>query len=44
MVKWIQEGKIKTKETIVDGYEKTPDAFIGLFTGSNTGKMVVKVK
>ena len=44
MATWIQEGKIITKETIVHGFENTPEAFIGLFTGKNTGKMIVKVK
>ena len=39
---WIKDGKIKVDETIVEGYEKMPDAFIGLFQGSNLGKMVVK--
>ncbi len=42
MAKWISEGKIKAKETVVDGFERTPEAFMGLFTGDNTGKMVVK--
>ena len=41
--KWIAEGRLKWKETIVDGLEKAPEAFIGLFTGSNFGKMVVKI-
>jgi NADPH-dependent curcumin reductase CurA len=39
----LQEGKIKVKETVVDGFENTPTAFNGLFSGSNTGKMVVKL-
>jgi NADPH-dependent curcumin reductase CurA len=39
----LQEGKVKTKETIVEGFENTPTAFSGLFTGANTGKMVVKL-
>merc|ERR1719242_976980 len=39
---WIKDGKIKVDETIVEGFEKMPDAFIGLFQGSNQGKMVVK--
>lgn len=42
MAKWIKEGKIKVRETIFDGFEKTPEAFIGLFTGQNFGKMIVK--
>jgi NADPH-dependent curcumin reductase CurA len=43
MGKWIAEGNIKWKETIVDGIEKAPEAFIGLFKGENFGKMIVKV-
>jgi len=43
MAKWIAEGKIKWKETIVEGLENAPRAFIGLFKGENIGKMIVKV-
>ena len=43
MAQWITEGKIKVRETVVEGFEKTPEAFFGLFTGDNTGKMVVKL-
>jgi NADPH-dependent curcumin reductase CurA len=43
MGKWIADGKIKWKETIVDGLENAPRAFIGLFKGENLGKMIVKV-
>ena len=42
MAQWIKEGKIKPKETVVKGFENTPKAFIGLLTGENIGKMVVK--
>lgn len=41
MEQWVTSGQIKYKETIYDGIEKAPDAFIGLFTGANVGKMVV---
>ena len=40
---WIQDGKIKYDETILEGIDKAPQAFLGLFSGSNTGKMVVKL-
>jgi NADPH-dependent curcumin reductase CurA len=40
---WIAEGRIKWRETIVDGIENAPRAFIGLFKGENLGKMLVKV-
>ena len=43
LVKWLQEGKLKYKETIVEGFENTPDAFLGLFKGVNIGKLLVKV-
>ena len=43
MGKWIADGHIKWKETIVEGLENAPAAFIGLFNGDNFGKMVVKV-
>lgn len=40
---WLKEGKLTHEETIVEGFDNTPDAFIGLFDGENKGKMVVKV-
>ncbi len=40
---WLQEGKLKYDETVIEGFDKLPEAFIGLFEGKNTGKMVVKV-
>jgi NADPH-dependent curcumin reductase CurA len=43
MGKWIAEGRIKWKETVMEGIEKAPAAFIGLFEGKNVGKMVVRL-
>ena len=43
MGKWIAEGKIQWKETIVEGIENAPQAFIGLFKGENFGKMLIKI-
>ena len=40
---WIKEGKLFPEETIYKGFEKLPEAFIGLFSGANTGKMLVEV-
>ena len=40
--RWLAEGKLHNSETIVQGFEKLPEAFIGLFTGRNEGKMIVK--
>ena len=39
---WVKEGKLKSKETIEHGFEKLPEALLGLFNGDNTGKMIVK--
>ena len=39
----IASGQMKPRDTVVEGLEKTPDAFLGLFTGANTGKMLVKL-
>ena len=43
MTKWTMAGKMKWHETIVDGIENAPKAFIGLFKGDNFGKMLVRV-
>jgi NADPH-dependent curcumin reductase CurA len=40
---WIREGKIKYQETISEGIEQAGSAFIGLFSGDNEGKMLVKL-
>ncbi|GAB2530336.1 NADP-dependent oxidoreductase [Rufibacter soli] len=40
---WVKEGKLHYQETIVEGFDKLPEAFLGLFTGQNQGKMLVKV-
>ncbi|NHN34043.1 NADP-dependent oxidoreductase [Paenibacillus agricola] len=43
LAQWLQQKKLKYAENIVDGFEQTPHAFIGLFTGDNLGKQLVKV-
>lgn len=43
LTQWVEEGKLTFTETIVDGFENTPRAFIGLFSGENLGKQIVKV-
>lgn len=43
MGKWVREGKIKWEETVETGVENAPKAFLNLFTGANTGKMLVKL-
>jgi hypothetical protein len=43
MTQWVKEGRIKWEETIENGIENAPKAFLNLFTGANTGKMLVKL-
>jgi NADPH-dependent curcumin reductase CurA len=40
---WLASGAVQSHETVVEGLENMPDAFLGLFSGANTGKMLVKV-
>ncbi|QOW09755.1 NADP-dependent oxidoreductase [Kaistella flava (ex Peng et al. 2021)] len=40
---WLSEGKLTYSETIVEGFENIPQAFIDLFEGKNKGKMIVKI-
>ncbi|MDP1632980.1 MAG: NADP-dependent oxidoreductase [Caulobacter sp.] len=40
---WITGGKLKWKETVDEGIENAPGAFLKLFKGENTGKMLVKL-
>jgi len=44
LVQWVGEGKLKYAENIVDGFESTPRAFLGLFSGENLGKQLVRVE
>jgi NADPH-dependent curcumin reductase CurA len=43
MSKWMGDGKIKYREDVVEGLENAPQAFLGLFSGTNFGKLVVQV-
>jgi NADPH-dependent curcumin reductase CurA len=43
MGEWIKSGKITWKETVEEGVERAPEAFIKLFSGENMGKMLVKL-
>jgi NADPH-dependent curcumin reductase CurA len=40
---WVRDGKIQYRETVVEGIENAPKAFMGLLRGENLGKMLVKV-
>ena len=40
---WLHDGRLRHRETIVEGIENAPGAFLGLLRGENIGKMLVKV-
>jgi NADPH-dependent curcumin reductase CurA len=41
MFGWVLEGKVKHAVHVVDGLERAPEALNLLFTGGNTGKVIV---
>lgn len=43
MMGWIEAGTMKSRETMHEGIENAPKAFIGLFQGTNIGKMLVQI-
>ncbi len=43
LTQWLQQGKLKYREDIVDGIENAPRAFIGMLNGRNMGKQLVKL-
>lgn len=43
MTSWLKSGKISDCSTFVDGFENLPEGILGLFKGSNIGKMLVRV-
>jgi NADPH-dependent curcumin reductase CurA len=40
---WLKAGRIKREETVFEGIESAPTAFLGLFAGDNLGKMLVRL-
>jgi hypothetical protein len=40
---WVRDGRLKYRETVIDGIENAPAAFLGLLRGENMGKMLVQV-
>jgi len=44
MGEWVEQGKIKFREQIVDGFENTFDTFLKLFDGSNEGKLIIRLE
>jgi len=43
MSQWLKEEKLKIDETVVEGFDKLPEALNSLFHGKNIGKLIVKV-
>ncbi|MFV2110874.1 NADP-dependent oxidoreductase [Micromonospora sp. LOL_025] len=43
MAGWLRDGRVSYDETVVDGIENAPEAFLGLLRGENLGKMLVRV-
>ena len=43
MTQWVKDGRVKWEETVENGIENAPQAFLNLFSGANTGKMLVKL-
>ena len=43
LTEWVKQGRVQYEETVVDGFENTPAALIGLLQGQNTGKMLVRI-
>ncbi|MBS0384794.1 MAG: NADP-dependent oxidoreductase [Proteobacteria bacterium] len=43
MTRWVLDGRIKSQETVESGIANAPKAFLELFSGGNTGKMLVKL-
>jgi NADPH-dependent curcumin reductase CurA len=43
LARWMYEGKLKSREDVVEGIERFPEALLKLFRGENIGKLVIKV-
>jgi NADPH-dependent curcumin reductase CurA len=43
MTGWLKDGRIKYRETVLEGFERAPEGLIGLFEGRNAGKMLIHV-
>jgi NADPH-dependent curcumin reductase CurA len=43
LARWIDDGALRYRETVTEGIEDAPEAFLGLFEGENIGKQLVKV-
>ncbi|MDR3511758.1 MAG: NADP-dependent oxidoreductase [Caulobacteraceae bacterium] len=43
MTDWLKSGRVKYQETVLEGVDNAPAAFIGLMKGENAGKMLVRL-
>ena len=43
LARWVNDGTVRYRETVTDGLENAPEAFLGLFDGENIGKQLVRV-
>lgn len=43
LANWYNNGELKYKENLIEGFQNIPAAFIGLFHGDNIGKQMIKV-
>ena len=43
MTAWLKDGRVKYQETILEGFDRAPEGLIGLFSGVNHGKMLIRV-
>ena len=43
LVRLFREGKLVSKDTVVEGIHALPQAFVGIFRGENVGRMLVRV-
>jgi NADPH-dependent curcumin reductase CurA len=43
LARWVANGELSYRETVTEGLENAPEAFLGLFEGENVGKQVVEV-
>ncbi|RLV55371.1 NADP-dependent oxidoreductase [Aeromicrobium phragmitis] len=43
VTRWVEEGRIHYRETVTEGLDKTPDAFIEMLRGGNIGKAIVRI-
>ena len=44
MREWLDSGQLHAPETIVQGLDRAPKTFVGLFKGHNIGKLLVKLE